>query len=701
MKTQALSNLHEKVSLWAVARGSWLVLAAFIMLALVKAVPIYFERAQRICTLGPAECTQLALLTVERLHQLEALGISLSAWAAYILISRLILNAVFGLVALLIFLRKPKERMALFVAFFLLAFGANNGVINALGQSSAAWWLPVQFITASGWASFLIFFTHFPSGHFVPRWISWVVIVFVGLLFLGIFFPGTPLDIGNSLPWFASIAFPTMFASMLGAQVYRYRRVSTPVERQQTKWVVYGVAMMFILAIVFTLPMLFRSTYSQSTFVFILSGGLGNLIFLLLPLSIGMAMLRSRLWDIDVLINRTLVYGILTLGIGAAYVLLVGSLSNLLGTQGNLWISLLVTGLIAVLFQPLRERLQRAVNRSMYGQRDDPYAVLARLSSRLETSLAPDAVLPALVETTALALKLPYAAIHLGRGESQTLGAEYPTHSVIAQQVKNHICFPIDYQGESLGELVITSRAPDEPLTEPDQRLLGDLVRQAGMAIHAVRLSIDLQHAREQLVLALEEERRRLRRDLHDGLGPLLANVTMLAETARDLYARDPIHAEGLLNKAVGQTQVAIEDIRRLVNNLRPPALDELGLTGALREQIAGYEHSGIQFHFTAPESLPILPAALEVATYRITQEAINNVARHAQASQCDISLTLAEMLELNIWDNGSGIPVEYSAGVGLHSMRERAAELGGIFIIERLEQGTRILVQLPLQKVG
>ena len=266
MNTQVAVKEHEKLTLWNLARGIWLALAAFILVALVKAVPIYFEQAQQICTLGPAECAQSTLMTVERLHQFEALGVSLTAWAAYTLITRLFLNAVFGLVALIIFLRKPKERMPLFVAFFLLSF-ANNGVINALGQSSAAWWLPVQLITASGWGSFLLFFTLFPSGHFAPRWMRWVVIVFVVLLFLGIFFPGSPLDVGNSLPWFPSIAFPAMFASMLAAQVYRYRRVSTPVERQQTKWVVYGVAIMLILAIGFSLPMLFSSTYTQSTFI--------------------------------------------------------------------------------------------------------------------------------------------------------------------------------------------------------------------------------------------------------------------------------------------------------------------------------------------------------------------------------------------------------------------------------------------------
>jgi signal transduction histidine kinase len=337
----------------------------------------------------------------------------------------------------------------------------------------------------------------------------------------------------------------------------------------------------------------------------------------------------------------------------------------------------------------------------MYGQRDEPYTVLSRLSARLETSLAPDAVLPAIVETTAQALKLPYAAILLGSGESQALGAEYPDHSERWKQAVDLIHFPILYQGEVLGELVVAPRAPGEPFTEPDERLLADLVRQAGTAIHAVRLTLDLQHAREQLVLALEEERRRLRRDLHDGLGPSLANIAMLAETARDIYQQDSIQAEALLNKAVSQTQEAIEDIRRLVYNLRPPALDELGLIAALREQIGEYEPTGIEFQFTAPDSLPQLPAAVEVAVYRITLEAVNNVVQHAKAKQCFISLALAETLDLSIWDDGSGVPMRHHAGVGLQSMRERAAELGGICMVESGERGTTIQVKLPFLKAG
>ena len=700
MNTQAIVVALKKFSPLGLARAAWLALAAVILVALVQGAPIYLAQQMQICPTDSSQCGQAVPLTVERLHQLEEIGVTLPAWGAYTLISQLISTALTGLIALIVFLRKPGERMPLFVAFFLLTF-SNSAVINALGLASAAWAFPVQCLTAAFWVTFMLFFTLFPGGHFSPRWMRWVVFAFAAPLLTGIFFPDTPLDIGLSAPWIGAVCFISLFASMLVAQVYRYRRISTPTQRQQTKWVVYGISMMLALEIAVILPMIFSPAYTQSTFFLILSGGLGNFPFLLLPLSIGVAMVHSRLWEIDILINRMLVYGVLTLVIGAAYVLIVGALSSLFKIQDDLWVSLLVTGLVAVLFQPLRDRLQQGINRLMYGQRDEPYTVLSRLSARLETSLAPDTVLPAIVETTAQALKLPYAAILLGSGQSQALGAEFPGHSEKWKQVVDLIHFPILYQGEALGELVVAPRAPGESFTEPDERLLADLVRQAGTAIHAVHLTIDLQHAREQLVLSLEEERRRLRRDLHDGLGPTLANIAMLTETAIDLYGQDPMQAEDLLNKAVHQTQTSIEDVRRLVYNLRPPALDELGLIAALKDQLTVYEHSGIQFHFSAPESIPQLPAAVEVAAYRITMEAVNNVVQHSMAEQCLISLALAETLEINIWDDGLGVPASHRTGVGLFSMRERAAELGGICTIASDASGTSIQAHLPYLKAG
>jgi signal transduction histidine kinase len=226
-------------------------------------------------------------------------------------------------------------------------------------------------------------------------------------------------------------------------------------------------------------------------------------------------------------------------------------------------------------------------------------------------------------------------------------------------------------------------------------------------------LTTDLQRSRERLVTAREEERRRLRRDLHDGLGPQLASLTLKHDAARNLLPQDPQAVDALLAELKGQTQEAISDVRRLVYDLRPPALDELGLVSAIREQAAKYgyllggsesgagQKHGLGFSVEAPESLPPLPAAVEVACYRIAQEAIANVSRHSKARTCRVRLSVdgdEREMKLEITDDGVGLPADRRAGVGSVSMRERAEELGGICVTERVPAGgTRVLARLPL----
>ena len=269
---------------------------------------------------------------------------------------------------------------------------------------------------------------------------------------------------------------------------------------------------------------------------------------------------------------------------------------------------------------------------------------------------------------------------------------------------------PLVHQGEPVGELVLAPRAPGEDFSPADRRLLDDLARQAGIAAHAVllhqrtaRLAGDLQQAREGLVAAREEERRRLRRDLHDGLGPRLASLTLKLESLRDRLAHDPV-GDAMVADLTRRTQDAVADIRRLVYALRPPALDDLGLVSALREATAqyGYEGDGeLRITIQAPDELPPLPAAVEVAAYRIAQEALTNVVRHAGARRCAVRLArdvAAGTLCIEIEDDGRGLGPNHRSGVGLSSMRERAEELGGTFAIEPIPGGgTRVRAQLPL----
>jgi signal transduction histidine kinase len=219
------------------------------------------------------------------------------------------------------------------------------------------------------------------------------------------------------------------------------------------------------------------------------------------------------------------------------------------------------------------------------------------------------------------------------------------------------------------------------------------------MAVHAVQLSEDLQRSRERLVVAREEERRRIRRDLHDGLGPALAWLAMQADGARGWTHADPDRADEALADITARAQAALQDIRRLVYDLRPPALDELGLVGALRQSAAN-SPNGLSIDVDAPERLPGLSAAVEVAAYRIAQEALNNVARHSRAQNCSVTISASNELRLEISDDGVGLPSDVRAGVGLISMRERAAELGGSCVIESERgRGTRVIATLPLAR--
>jgi signal transduction histidine kinase len=605
-------------------------------------------------------------------------------------------------------------------------FGAQYAVYALL---AAPGWLPageaVAWITSWAWVLHMGLYVFlallFPNGRLPTRhwrWVAWLsaVVVATGSVLVA-FSPGplrglgpiyNPLGIEGMKS--AEIVFQT-FLVLLGlfaaTSLFLRLRYTAGVERQQLKWFTYATAILACGAIV-------RYTIASPTGVSWLWWG-GNTLFIAglggIPIATGLAILRYRLYDIDVIINRTLVYGALSVSVVGIYVLVVGGLGALLQASGNFAISLLATGLVAVLFQPLRSRLQRGVNHLMYGERDEPYRVLSRLGQCLEATLAPEAALETMVETIARALKLPYAAIALKQDDGYVTMAEYQT------PVGEPVALPLVHRTEPVGRLMVAPRTPGEPFTASDRRLLDDLARQAGVAVQAVRLTLDLQRSRERLVATREEERRRLRRDLHDGLAATLAGLNFGLDAARNLLTREPEDASALLAQLKSQTQEATSDVRRLVYGLRPPALDDLGLVPAIRQQAtrhglladslpqeAGAETSreaGLVFSIEAPQHLPSLPAAVEVACYRIAQEGMTNVARHAKAHACRVRLCVDEAedaLGLEIVDDGVGLPEDRHAGVGMSSMRERAAELGGTCAVSPAPAvGTRVLARLPL----
>lgn len=393
--------------------------------------------------------------------------------------------------------------------------------------------------------------------------------------------------------------------------------------------------------------------------------------------------------------SRTLAYGILTASLISIYVLLVGGVGNLFHLQGNPLLALVATGLVALLVHPLRLQVQRWVNRLLYGERDDPYLLLSRLGQRIETTLATQEILPTIVATVAQSLRLSYTAIRVSDSRAGPLEAAYGTPGA------KLLHFPLVYQGQPIGDFLLAPRSSEEALTPADERILNDLLRQISIAIHVLRLNQDLQYSRERLVSAREEERRRLQRDLHDGIAPTLASFSQRIDTATFFIEQNPQQAIAQLKALQDQVKAALSELRRVVYALRPPILDEPGLISAIQEQsIPTYQTERLTISLEVPEELPPLPAAVEVAAFHILQEALTNVARHSDTRHCRIRLTLCgNTLYLNVLDDGQGFSPESHRGVGLHSMRERAEELGGFCTITPLRTGgTKVFASLPLQ---
>ena len=527
----------------------------------------------------------------------------------------------------------------------------------------------------------------FPDGHPPsPRW-RWVVLaVIVTAPLFALEMGASPEPMDPSLPvgyltlpgygalqplWIATeIRGALAMCAGLAALAVRYRRGSE-VERRQLLWLLLAV----LVAVIVILPWgLVAGTPIEVLFA-----------IPLIPIAVTVAIVRHQLLDIRLVVSRMLAWMMLLLAVVVAYAGLVALLARF--TAPGLGWSAMVTVLLVVLAAPMLPRLQRLVDGALYGDRGNPARVVIRLGEQLAT---PDAELQGVVTTIRTAVRLPYVAIERG-------GRILASDGEPSERVHS---WPLTRGGTLEGQLRIGLREGERDLAAADRRVLAMLADPVAVAVHSTVVSEELQASRERIIAAREEERRRLRRELHDGLGPTLTGIAFAADAAANTIDDDPEQSQRLLTTLRRNTRAALADVRRLVDNLRPPALDELGLVEALRQRADQLswraDGASVRVRLDVPEQVPPLPAAIEVATYRIATEALTNVVRHSQATGALIRLRCGERLELSITDDGPPNGA-WAPGVGLDDMRERAAELGGSFQAGPTPTGGQVVAAFPL----
>ncbi|EFC83914.1 sensor histidine kinase [Parafrankia sp. EUN1f] len=577
------------------------------------------------------------------------------------------------------------------------------GVVTT-GILSGAFEATAPVMMATTWATF-------PYGRFPRGRIGWLAAVSIGLCAVGwLSGPLWDFKLADPPPKYADVTNPIgvpfpgwlpvlLFSSglLLGSVVMVVRWLRAEGElRRVLRW----LAVVNAVAIVST-PLVVALPAGE------MIANVGTVVELVVVVAV---VLANRVYAIEVVLNRTLVYVLLTAFVAAVYAAGVAVLAAFGQAVGGPWSVAAALG-AAFSLAPAHSRVQRIVNRFLYGERDEPHTVATRVAARLETAGSVEALLPSLVEALARTLRLPRATVELRGDDGSVQAVTYADTGDAGNETDRSAGaatarFPLVHQGEEIGALVVGLRSGQGTLGVRESRLLTDIARQVAVAASNVRLTEALMRSRERIVSAAEEERRRLRHDLHDGLGPVLTAAATKLDAARNIAGRDLPRATSLLADVRRDLTSALADLRRLVYALRPPALDELGLLAALRETLRG---AALPVTLTAPDTLPPLPPAVEVAAYRIVTEAVTNVARHAGATRCDVTIDCAEALTIEIRDDGQARRSEgrtastasWTPGVGLTSMRERATALGGTWSGGPTAAGGRVVVELPRTLAG
>jgi signal transduction histidine kinase len=586
--------------------------------------------------------------------------------------------------------------VAIGVAMATAIASAQYGVAGFTGGDVAAWvgrWVWLLGVPLIPTAVVLLF----PDGRLPSR--RWRPVLWAGVSSIALLVPAIALlpeqdptaapnafaapALAVPLRMVAGVGFTLLGLASLGALaslVVRYRAADR-MGRLQLRWLLAAASVVAFAVVL-------------GNFVPVVGRAVQLGAFPLVALATAAVILRYRLYDIDSVISTSLVWVLLSACVLGGYVALTALAGGLFPRVRGMWSAVIATAIVAVAFQPLRVRLQAEVDRLVYGDRADPARALRRLAARLEHALAIEEVLPSVVGAVAEALRVPAVAVELRHDDRWVAGAHHGSPSGSPLRV------PLFFRGEPVGRLQVYPRQPGAEFSSKDRQLLDDLAGQAGVAIQAVQTTMALQRSRERLVAALEGERRRIRRDLHDGLGPALAALSLGLAAARNMREADPGEADALLRQLEGETADVVSDLRRLIDGLRPPQLDDLGLEGALTERAAALSSAAMTIDVHVVGALPELPAATEAAAYRIATEALTNAVRHSGGRRCTVHLSAADtLLLLDVADDGRGLSPPHHRGVGLRSMTERAEELGGtVRITTPAPGGTRVHASLPLE---
>ncbi|MGY1745602.1 sensor histidine kinase [Blastococcus sp. SYSU D00695] len=636
-------------------------------------------------------------------------------------------DAVMGLlyppVAALVLRREPGNRVG-----WLLLTTAVFGPYLLAGQyvqgpaAEHGWSGPFAgfavWLTAWGFTPYFVVLAlvplFFPTGRLPsPRWqpFARVLVGAVVLTVLATMVRGSsdfteavanPLSVTSSLVPEYVLRVGSQVTFLLGAPagvvalVLRMRR-SRGVERTQLQWLTLGVAALVLCTL--------GSFVVEATPVTDVVFALG---FAAVPVSVGIAVLRHGLFDVGPVVSRAVVFTVLSVLLLVAYALFVAAVGEI--SAGERRIAVAAAAGAALAAAAGWERAQRAVERLLYGERRDPLALATRVGDSLDLAAAPAEALDALAEEVRRGLRLPRVQIAPADPRLPTATATGP-----GRDDGDVTVLPLTSLGSAVGELRVTHRYPGERWRRTERSAFADVARRAATLVWAAELVVDLQASRERIVAGREEERRRLRHDLHDGVGPELAGMALQLERLAGRLGGNE-EAAAIAGRLRDQMRRTVAAVRRAVDDLRPPALDELGLVGALREHVAAYRLTLATADGALPgpddgeagvsvvaDELPPLRAAVEVAAYRIATEAVANAVRHAGATRCRVRLAVTgDVLAVEIADDGRGIDPGAVAGVGSTSMRERAAEVGGSLEIQSAPgEGTTVRTRLPLATTG